>query len=53
MGREAGKLGFPLGDEPTNPDGQGKRQQFEGGTVPWHPTLSNGAHPVWGRIGEL
>ncbi|MEU6114355.1 DUF2599 domain-containing protein [Streptomyces sp. NPDC047117] len=53
LGWEAGKLGFPLTDELTNPDGQGKRQQFEGGTVYWHPTLSNGAHPVWGRIGEL
>ncbi|WP_307662521.1 DUF2599 domain-containing protein [Streptomyces sp. V1I1] len=53
IGWEAGKLGFPVGDELTNTDGQGKRQQFEGGTVYWHPTLSHGAHPVWGRIGEL
>ncbi|MFF8846445.1 hypothetical protein ACF08N_27635 [Streptomyces sp. NPDC015127] len=53
MGWEASKLGYPVGDELTNPDGQGKRQQFEGGTVYWHPTLSNGAHPVWGQIGKL
>ncbi|QHA10202.1 hypothetical protein GQF42_44405 [Streptomyces broussonetiae] len=52
IGWEAGKLGYPVDDELTNPDGQGKRQQFEGGTVYWHPTRSNGAHPVWGRIGE-
>jgi uncharacterized protein with LGFP repeats len=53
MGWETSKLGYPVGDELTNYDGQGKRQQFEGGTVYWHPTLSHGAHPVWGRIGEL
>ncbi|WP_107486566.1 hypothetical protein [Streptomyces sp. MUSC 14] len=33
IGWEAGKLGYPVDDELTNPDGQGKRQQFEGGTV--------------------
>lgn len=53
LGWEAGKLGYPVGDELTNPDGQGKRQQFESGTMYWHPTLSNGAHAVWGKIGEL
>ncbi|MDX3233779.1 LGFP repeat-containing protein [Streptomyces sp. ME19-01-6] len=53
MGWEKSKLGYPVGDELTNADGQGKRQQFEGGTVYWHPTLSNGAHPVWGEIGKL
>ncbi|MCZ7459714.1 DUF2599 domain-containing protein [Streptomyces sp. WMMC940] len=53
LGWEGGKLGYPVDDERTNPDGVGKRQQFQGGTVYWHPTLSNGAHPVWGRIGEL
>ncbi|MER6843810.1 LGFP repeat-containing protein [Streptomyces platensis] len=52
LGWEEGKLGFPVNDELTNPDGNGKRQQFEGGTVYWHPTLSSGAHPVWGKIGE-
>ncbi|MGW7578121.1 hypothetical protein [Streptomyces sp. NPDC054765] len=50
---EAGALGYPVGDELTNGDGVGKRQQFEGGTIYWHPTLSHGAHPVWGKIGEL
>ncbi|MEU1409321.1 hypothetical protein ABZ471_45065 [Streptomyces sp. NPDC005728] len=52
LGWEGGKLGFPKDDELTNPDGQGKRQEFEGGTVYWHPSRSNGAHPVWGRIGD-
>lgn len=53
LGWEGGKLGYPVDDERTNPDGAGKRQQFQGGTVYWHPTLSNGAHPVWGKIGQL
>ncbi|MFD4660622.1 LGFP repeat-containing protein [Kitasatospora sp. NPDC058444] len=57
-GWEAGSLRYPLSDELTNPDNTGKRQQFQGGTVYWHPTLSNGAHPVretigglWGKLG--
>ncbi|MCX5610235.1 hypothetical protein OHA89_36430 [Streptomyces sp. NBC_01546] len=53
MGWEKSQLGYPVGDELTNADGAGKRQQFEGGTLYWHPTLSQGAHPVWGRVGEL
>lgn len=51
MGWEGGSLGFPAGDELTNPDGVGKRQKFQGGTVYWHPTASNGAHAVSGKIG--
>ncbi|MFB7896138.1 LGFP repeat-containing protein [Streptomyces xiamenensis] len=51
MGWETGELGYPTSDEVTNPDGAGKRQAFQGGTVYWHP--SYGAHPVWGKIGEL
>ncbi len=51
QGWEAGSLGFPTGDELTNSDGVGKRQQFQGGTIYWHPTLSDGAHAVSGRIG--
>ncbi|MFF3002272.1 hypothetical protein ACFVTF_05615 [Kitasatospora sp. NPDC057940] len=52
-GWERGKLGYPLTDELTNPDNRGKRQQFEGGTYYWHPTVSNGVHAVVGRIGQL
>ncbi|MEU8691584.1 hypothetical protein [Streptomyces sp. NPDC048665] len=51
LGWEAGSLGFPVSDELTNPDGVGKRQQFQSGTIYWHPTLSDGAHAVSGRIG--
>ncbi|WP_159046432.1 DUF2599 domain-containing protein [Streptomyces sp. MMG1121] len=51
LGWETGTLGFPVSDELANPDGQGKRQQFEGGTVYW--SAPTGAHPVWGKIGEL
>ncbi|MFJ5726326.1 LGFP repeat-containing protein [Streptomyces sp. NPDC093149] len=52
-GWESGFLGYPLSDELTNPDNVGKRQQFQGGTVYWHPTLSNGAHAVRESIGGL
>ncbi|ARF58876.1 DUF2599 domain-containing protein [Streptomyces gilvosporeus] len=51
MGWETSKVGYPVGDELTNPDGEGKRQEFEHGTFYWHPTRSNGAHAVWGNIG--
>ncbi|MEU9763539.1 hypothetical protein AB0D98_28295 [Streptomyces sp. NPDC047987] len=53
LGWEAGVLGYPLSDELTNPDNVGKRQQFQGGTIYWHPTLSNGAHAVRKSIGGL
>lgn len=52
LGWEGGALGFPTSDELTNADGQGKRQIYEGGTIYWHPSRSNGAHAVWGKIGE-
>ncbi|MEU2393734.1 DUF2599 domain-containing protein [Streptomyces sp. NPDC007369] len=52
-GWEAGKLGFPVEDELPNPDGEGRRQRFEGGTFYWHPTKTNGAHAMLGRIGQL
>lgn len=52
MGWESGALKFPTSDELTNPDGVGKRQTFEGGTMYWHPTRSNGAHAVWGKVGQ-
>ena len=51
MGWETGALGFPVADEVTNPDGYGKRQQYQGGTIYWSP--NTGAHPVWGYIGGL
>ncbi|MFD9603837.1 DUF2599 domain-containing protein [Streptomyces sp. NPDC059970] len=48
---EAGALGYPVDDELTNLDGVGKGQQFEGGTMSWHPDY--GAHHVWGQIARL
>ncbi|MEJ5929192.1 hypothetical protein WG915_11305 [Corynebacterium sp. H128] len=39
-----GYLGYPLADEATTPDGQGKFSAFERGYVYWHP--SAGAHGV-------
>ncbi|MFG2147237.1 LGFP repeat-containing protein [Streptomyces sp. NPDC048696] len=52
MGWEKGSLGYPTSDEITLPDGQGKRQVFQGGSLYWHPSRSNGVHPVWGLIGQ-
>ena len=51
LGWERGALGYPKADEFTNPDGVGKRQEYEGGTLYWNPDA--GAFAVWGRIGEL
>lgn len=47
---ETGFLGYPKTDEFTNPDGAGKRQQFEGATIYW--SSSTDAHPVGGAIGD-
>ncbi|WP_411104196.1 LGFP repeat-containing protein [Streptomyces sp. cmx-4-9] len=52
MGWEKGSLGYPTSDELPLPDGAGKRQVFQGGSLYWHPTRSNGVHPVWGLIGQ-
>ncbi|MFJ6773270.1 LGFP repeat-containing protein [Kitasatospora sp. NPDC091257] len=50
MGGSSGKLGCPRTGELTNPDGVGRRTQFENGTIYWSPR--SGAWPVWGEIGE-
>ncbi|MGX0629841.1 uncharacterized protein with LGFP repeats [Corynebacterium afermentans] len=49
-------LGPPKTNELTNPDGVGKRSEFYGGSIYWHP--STGAHAVtldgmrqWGTLG--
>lgn len=44
LGWEAGYLGFPLTDEITTPDGIGRYNHFQGGSLYWKPEL--GAHPV-------
>ena len=48
-------LGPPKSNELTNPDGVGKRTEFYGGSIYWHP--DTGAHPVtldgmrqWGTL---
>lgn len=52
---EAGPLGYPLTDEIKTPDGRGRYNAFEGGSIYW--TEATGAHEVRGAIrdkwGEL
>jgi uncharacterized protein with LGFP repeats len=51
-GWEAGKLGYPVTDEKTCPDGQGRYNHFNGtsggASIYYHP--STGAHAVYGAI---
>lgn len=48
MGWESGFLGFPTTDETKTPDGVGRFNHFEGGSIYWKPTIS--AHEVHGLI---
>lgn len=48
MGWEAGFLGFPTTDETHTPDGVGRFNHFEGGSIYWKPSIS--AHEVHGLI---
>jgi uncharacterized protein with LGFP repeats len=48
MGWEGGRLGFPLTDETPTPDGVGRYNHFEGGSIYWTPRT--GAHEVYGAI---
>ncbi|MFE2375251.1 hypothetical protein [Streptomyces sp. NPDC059398] len=43
-------LGCPTSDELGLPDGVGRRQVFENGSIYWSP--DTGAHAVWGLIGQ-
>ncbi|MFJ9517868.1 DUF2599 domain-containing protein [Kitasatospora sp. NPDC101801] len=43
-------LGCPTTDELALPDGVGRRQVFENGSIYWSP--NTGAHAVWGLIGQ-
>ncbi|MEU3843815.1 DUF2599 domain-containing protein [Streptomyces sp. NPDC028635] len=43
-------LGCPTSDELVVPDGVGRRQVFEHGSIYWSP--DSGAHTVWGVIGD-
>ncbi|MDH2456348.1 hypothetical protein QDW14_07665 [Corynebacterium bovis] len=51
QGWETGPLGYPLTDETTPPDGRGRFNHFQGGSVYWSP--DTGAWAVSGRIREL
>ncbi|WP_254780959.1 N-acetylmuramoyl-L-alanine amidase [Modestobacter sp. DSM 44400] len=48
LGGPTGVLGFPTSIEWTAPDGKGRVQLFEGGSVYW--TAATGAHGIWGGI---
>jgi LGFP repeat-containing protein len=48
LGWEASLLGFPLTDESTTPDGVGRYNHFEGGSIYWSP--STGAWEIHGDI---
>ncbi|MFD5869439.1 LGFP repeat-containing protein [Corynebacterium sp. NPDC060344] len=50
LGYEAGRLGYPITDELTTPDGAGRFNHFSGGSIYWHPR--NGAFEVTGSIRE-
>lgn len=50
MGGIRSKLGAPTSNEKTLPDGQGRANSFEHGSIYWSPP--SGAHPIWGRIGD-
>jgi uncharacterized protein with LGFP repeats len=48
LGWETSFLGYPLTNESTCPDGVGKYNHFQGGSIYWHP--STGAWEVHGAI---
>jgi hypothetical protein len=48
LGWEAGLLGYPITDETRTPDGVGRYNVFQGGSVYWTP--ATGAHEVHGVI---
>jgi uncharacterized protein with LGFP repeats len=48
LGWELSFLGYPLTDETTTPDGVGRFNHFQGGSIYWTPTT--GAHEVHGAI---
>ncbi|BDP41216.1 hypothetical protein DAETH_11850 [Deinococcus aetherius] len=48
LGWETSFLGFPITDETTTPDGVGRFNHFQGGSIYWTP--ATGAHEVHGDI---
>lgn len=47
-GWETGRLGYPTSDELATPDGVGRYNTFEDGSIYWSPT--SGAHAIWEPI---
>lgn len=47
-GWEAGPLGYPKTDELVTPDGVGRYNEFQNGSIYW--TEKTGAHPIYGEI---
>src|SRR5262249_47894068 len=50
LGWEAGVLGFPVSDEASTPNGKGKFNSFQNGSIHWSPTT--GAHETHGPISD-
>ncbi len=50
LGWERSRLGYPTSDETATPDGVGRFNHFQFGSIYWHPSL--GASGVWGAIGQ-
>ena len=48
LGAEQGILGYPISHEERLPDGVGRVNHFQHGSIYWHP--STGAHEVYGDI---
>lgn len=52
-GWERSFLGYPVTDETTTPDGSGRFNHFQHGSIYWHPKTGTGAHEVHGGILNL
>jgi LGFP repeat-containing protein len=50
LGRESGFLGYPVTDETGTPDGHGRYNHFQHGSIYW--TLDSGAYEIHGLIRE-
>lgn len=48
LGAEQGSLGYPISHEEIMPDGVGRANHFQNGSIYWHP--ATGAHDVHGDI---
>lgn len=48
MGAEMSMLGYPMSDESTTPDGLGRYNHFQNGSIYW--TRATGAHEIYGLV---